>query len=212
MGEKPWVEQAQGEQQESAIRHDRWRRQCRKCGRLSACRPTELQSAKREGPVAKRAYKALYRSYDTKVNQEKALPARLQVQRQVPEMGAVFTRRDLFPDKKVSRELWTHLPPATITMPLKSQCILDHIVQLARVKLARGTAVGKVGGKAAGSGHIRGKADLLPLAGLKTQGKDAEGGIGACFGGGQLLADSAVDVHDFHLLFLNCYTICTGKD
>ena len=41
--------------------------------------------------------------------------------------------------------------PRTFAMPLKSQCILDHIVQLARVKLARGTAVGKVGGKAAGS-------------------------------------------------------------
>ena len=39
----------------------------------------ELESAKREGPVAKRAYKALRRSYDTKVNQEKALLARLQV-------------------------------------------------------------------------------------------------------------------------------------
>ena len=38
----------------------------------------ELESAKRKGPVAKRAYKALYRSYDTKINQEKALPARLQ--------------------------------------------------------------------------------------------------------------------------------------
>ena len=39
----------------------------------------ELQSAKQEGLVAKRAYKALYSSYDTKINQEKALPARLQV-------------------------------------------------------------------------------------------------------------------------------------
>ena len=37
----------------------------------------ELESAKREGPVAKRAYKALYRSYDTKVDQGKALPAKL---------------------------------------------------------------------------------------------------------------------------------------
>lgn len=102
--------------------------------------------------------------------------------------------------------------PEAFAMPLKGQCILDHIVQLARVKLARSTAVSQVGGKAAGSGHIRGKADLLALSGLKTQGQNAEGGIGACFGGGQLLADSAVDVHDFHLLFLNCYTICTGKD
>lgn len=41
--------------------------------------------------------------------------------------------------------------PATINMPLKSQCILDYIVQLARVKLACGTAVSQVGGKAAGS-------------------------------------------------------------
>lgn len=97
-------------------------------------------------------------------------------------------------------------------MPLKSQCVLDYIVQLARVKLACSTAVGQVGGKAAGGGHIRGKADLLALSGLKTQGQNAEGGIRTYFGGRQLLADSAVDVHDFHLLFLNCYTICTGKD
>lgn len=41
--------------------------------------------------------------------------------------------------------------PATINMPLKSQCILDYIVKLARVKLACGTAVSQVGGKAAGS-------------------------------------------------------------
>ena len=41
--------------------------------------------------------------------------------------------------------------PATINMPLKSQCILDYIVQLARVKLACSTAVSQVGGKAAGS-------------------------------------------------------------
>ena len=32
MGEKPWVEQAQGEQQKSAIRHGQWRRQHRKYG------------------------------------------------------------------------------------------------------------------------------------------------------------------------------------
>lgn len=30
----------------------------------------ELESAKQEGPVAKRAYKALRRSYDTKIDQE----------------------------------------------------------------------------------------------------------------------------------------------
>ena len=126
-------------------------RQCKKRMAKILKDVAELESAKQEGLVVERAYKALYRSYDTKINREKALPARLQVQRQVPEIGAVFTRRDLFPDKKVSRELWTYLPPATITMPLKSQCILDYIVQLARVKLTCGTAVSQVGGKAAGS-------------------------------------------------------------
>ena len=89
----------------------------------------ELESAKQEGLVVERAYKALRRSYDTKISQEKALPSRLRVQRQV--LGAFV--------------------PETFAMPLKSQCILDYIVQLARVKLACGTAVSQVGGKAAGS-------------------------------------------------------------
>lgn len=53
--------------------------------------------------------------------------------------------RGFLADRPLSRT------PATINMPLKSQCILDYIVQLARVKLACGTAVGQVGGKAAGS-------------------------------------------------------------
>ena len=53
--------------------------------------------------------------------------------------------RGLLADRAPSRSA------ATINMPLKSQCILDYIVQLARVKLACGTAVSQVGGKAAGS-------------------------------------------------------------
>lgn len=53
--------------------------------------------------------------------------------------------RGLLADRPPSRT------PATINMLLKSQCILDYIVQLARVKLACGTAVSQVGGKAAGS-------------------------------------------------------------
>ena len=104
----------------------------------------ELESAKQEGLVVERAYKALRRSYDTKISQEKALPSRLRVQRQVLGRGDMFTRRG-------SGEFLGAFVPETFAMPLKSQCILDYIVQLARVKLACGTAVSQVGGKAAGS-------------------------------------------------------------
>ena len=60
----------------------------------------ELESAKQEGLVVERAYKALRRSYDTKMNQEKALLARLQERWQVPEMGDMFTWRGPFPVEK----------------------------------------------------------------------------------------------------------------
>lgn len=47
----------------------------------------EQESAKQEGLVVERAYKALRRSYDTKISQEKVLPLRLRVQRQVLGRG-----------------------------------------------------------------------------------------------------------------------------
>lgn len=47
----------------------------------------ELESAKQEGLVVEQAYKALRRSYDTKISQEKALLARLRVRRQVLGRG-----------------------------------------------------------------------------------------------------------------------------
>ncbi len=53
----------------------------------------ELESAKQEGLVVEQAYKALRRSYDTKISQEKALLARLRVRRQVLGRGDMFTRR-----------------------------------------------------------------------------------------------------------------------
>ena len=77
---------------------------------------TELESAKQEGLVVERAYKALRRSYDTKISQEKALLARLQERWQVPEMGDVFTWNDLFPDEKVSREFLDAFVPRIISI------------------------------------------------------------------------------------------------
>ena len=76
----------------------------------------ELESAKQEGLVVERAYKALRRSYDTKISQEKALLARLQERWQVPEMGDVFTWNDLFPDEKVSREFLDAFVPRIISI------------------------------------------------------------------------------------------------
>lgn len=76
----------------------------------------ELESAKQEGLVVERAYKALRRSYDTKISQEKALLARLQERWQVPEMGDVFTWNDLFPDEKVSREFLDAFVPRIISL------------------------------------------------------------------------------------------------
>ena len=76
----------------------------------------ELESAKQEGLVVERAYKALRRSYDTKIRQEKALLARLQERWQVPEMGDVFTWNDLFPDEKVSREFLDAFVPRIISI------------------------------------------------------------------------------------------------
>lgn len=77
---------------------------------------TELESAKQEGLVVERAYKALRRSYDTKISQEKALLARLQERWQMPEMGDVFTWNDLFPDEKVSREFLDAFVPRNISL------------------------------------------------------------------------------------------------
>ena len=71
----------------------------------------ELESAKQEGLVIERAYKALRRSYDTKISQEKALPSRLRVQRQVLGRGDMFTRRGPFPDEKAAGNFWAHLSP-----------------------------------------------------------------------------------------------------
>lgn len=71
----------------------------------------ELESAKQEGLVVERAYKALRRSYDTKISQEKALPSRLRVQRQVLGRGDMFTRRDPFPDEKAVGDFWAHFSP-----------------------------------------------------------------------------------------------------
>lgn len=76
----------------------------------------ELESAKQEGLVVERAYKALRRSYDTKISQEKALLARLQERWQVPEMGDVFTWNELFPDEKVSREFLDAFVPRIISI------------------------------------------------------------------------------------------------
>ena len=76
----------------------------------------ELESAKQEGLVVERAYKALRRSYDTKINQEKALLARLQERWQVPEMRDAFTWNDLFPDEKVSREFLDAFVPRIISI------------------------------------------------------------------------------------------------
>ena len=76
----------------------------------------ELESAKQEGLVVERAYKALRRSYDTKISQEKALLARLQERWQVPEMGDVFTWNDLFPDEKVSWEFLDAFVPRIISI------------------------------------------------------------------------------------------------
>ena len=68
------------------------------------------------GLVVERAYKALRRSYDTKISQEKALLARLQERWQVPEMGDVFTWNELFPDEKVSREFLDAFVPRIISI------------------------------------------------------------------------------------------------
>ena len=47
----------------------------------------EQESAKQEGLVVERAYKALRRSYDTIIDEEEALLARLRGQRQVLGRG-----------------------------------------------------------------------------------------------------------------------------
>ena len=91
-------------------------RQCKKRMAKILKDVTELESAKQEGLVVERAYKALRRSYDTKINQEKALLARLQERWQVPEMGDVFTWNDLFPDEKVSREFLDAFVPRIISI------------------------------------------------------------------------------------------------
>ena len=77
----------------------------------------ELESAKQEGLVVERAYKALRRSYDTKINQEKALLARLQERWQVPEMGDVFTRKEPFLTEKPAGNFWAHLSPKLLPCP-----------------------------------------------------------------------------------------------
>ena len=91
-------------------------RQCKKRMAKILKDVTELESAKQEGLVVERAYKALRRSYDTKISQEKALLARLQERWQVPEMGDVFTWNDLFPDEKVSREFLDAFVPRIISI------------------------------------------------------------------------------------------------
>ena len=77
----------------------------------------EQESAKQEGLVVERAYKALRRSYDTKISQEKALPSRLRVQRQVLGRGDMFTRIGPFPDEKAGGNFWTHLSPKLLPCP-----------------------------------------------------------------------------------------------
>ena len=52
-------------------------RQCKKRMAKILKDVAEQESAKQEGLVVERAYKALRRSYDTKISQEKALPERL---------------------------------------------------------------------------------------------------------------------------------------
>lgn len=91
-------------------------RQCKKRMAKILKDVAELESAKQEGLVVERAYKALRRSYDTKISQEKALLARLQERWQVPEMGDVFTWNDLFPDEKVSREFLDAFVPRIISL------------------------------------------------------------------------------------------------
>ena len=91
-------------------------RQCKKRMAKILKDVAELESAKEEGLVVERAYKALRRSYDTKINQEKALLARLQERWQVPGMGDVFTWNDLFPDEKVSREFLDAFVPRIISI------------------------------------------------------------------------------------------------
>lgn len=46
-----------------------------------------------------------------KINQEKALPSSLRVQRQVPDKGGMLTRRDSFLDEKPAGNFWAHLSP-----------------------------------------------------------------------------------------------------
>lgn len=92
-------------------------RQCKKRMAKILKDVAELESAKQEGLVVERTYKALRRSYDTKMNQEKALLARLQERWQVPEMGDMFTRRAPFPDEKVVGDFWAHLSPKLLLCP-----------------------------------------------------------------------------------------------
>ena len=92
-------------------------RQCKKRMAKILKDVAEQESAKQEGLVVERAYKALRRSYDTKISQEKALPSRLRVQRQVLGRGDMFTRRGPFPDEKAAGNFWAHLSPKLLPCP-----------------------------------------------------------------------------------------------
>lgn len=52
-----------------------------------------------------------------KIKREKALPSRLQEQRQVPDKGGMLTRRDPFPTEKPAGNFWAHLSPKLLPCP-----------------------------------------------------------------------------------------------